>query len=94
MVKILWSVAMLKKQQFMTVISGLKAVSLSCSRRQMLEEDPVFLRVSSEIINTLFLMADFTLFSQHSCRLGSNGKDAITTVGGRKMDGRAGQVDR
>lgn len=32
-------------------------------------------------------MADFTPLSQRSCHLGSNGKDAITTVGGRKMDG-------
>lgn len=39
-------------------------------------------------------MADFTPLSRHSCRLGSDGKDAITAVGGRKMDGWAGQVDR
>lgn len=40
----------------------------------------------SEIINTLFLMADFMLLLQQSCRLGSNTKDAITAGGGQKMD--------
>lgn len=40
----------------------------------------------SEIINPLFLMADFMLLSQQSCHLGGNTKGTITAVSGWKMD--------
>lgn len=72
-----------KKKNQKRLILEIKAASLSCS----VEENPLFRLVSSEIINRLFLMADSTPLSGHSCRFGSNGEDAITSVGGRKMDG-------